>query len=667
LSNRTEIDPWSITLTASDLYVIPQFAAFLGADGVLRIPAGHQGHVLYGPYLNLAAGHYLLTLDVDGEADGLIDVYAGGRVFVERPLTSPAPIWLDARDATEGLEFRLSVSGGALVFRSLTLSTTDLSDAQLGQATSVTPVPPSAAANSKLLDDLWSAAHGRAREAVTQLADAARTVDPTVWFEALPRPTVIDVSCEAALQNSFRALRELGFDIAAVRSAAADTFSTEAAFADRVGLTGLADDLRRNLDFPESDLEHHLARLGHIHGAAQFTGLAEGVALCACPFTGAILTSRHAVPVASEDTKQCHIFHYFDGGTPFYLAVAGFAGRKTFLYVPSLTLILQLGPPQFDWGDHKFPVDLLHRMVVDNATAYFDYLAGPTEPALLSGTLNNLGHYFWNDLSGLVRYAPTGLLRNVKKVVGYKYGFLDPECCLDDGVEREFFRLTDKHELFRTFLTHRLYCVRPTALRMPADTASKIRLFAETKLNDAHRARVAQARTADLVIWFNLRAHNKVWREQVDAAVLLAERATREGRSLALVLDGMADCEPLAAEIGRRAPAAVKVFNAFDLPFPESISWAFASDAYIATIGSGLTLVTWVAGRPGVAHSETAHLSQMEFWGDVRGDVPAPVAPPIDAIHDHGHGTYCDYSIDPGLIVDLLWPQLVGLHETRIP
>ena len=296
-----EIYPWSITLTASDLHVIPQFATFLGSDGALCIPAGHQGHVLSGPYLNLAAGRYRVTLDVEAEADGLIDVYAGCKVFAERSMTSPA---------------------------------------------------------------------------------------------------------------------------------------------------------------------------------------------------------------------------------------------------------------------------------------------------LLADTRDNFGHYFWNDLSGLDRYAPTGLLRSARKVVGYRYGFLDPECCLDDGVEREVFRLTEKHKLFRTFLTQKLYCVRPTALRMPAETA---------------------------------------------------------------------------AERGQRVPAGVKVFNAFDLPFPESISWAFASDAYIATIVSGLTLVTWAAGRPGVAHLETAHLSQMEFWGDVRSVVPAPVAPPVDAIQDHGHGAYCDYSIDPGLIVDPLWPQLVGLQETRIP
>lgn len=181
------------------------------------------------------------------------------------------------------------------------------------------------------------------------------------------------------------------------------------------------------------------------------------------------------------------------------------------------------------------------------------------------------------------------------------------------------------------------------------------------------RAQLTKARTSDILIWFNLRSHNKRWLEQAVSATLIAERAVREGRRLTLYLDGMSNCRHLARDITLSLPKGVELVDGLDVSVEESIAWAFACDAYVSAIGAGLTLVTWIAGKPGVAHSERAHLRELNFWPEVRPGIPAPLAPPLEAVFDKGHGGYCDYSIEPQLISDLLFKCLPSRREEQPP
>jgi hypothetical protein len=101
-------------------------------------------------------------------------------------------------------------------------------------------------------------------------------------------------------------------------------------------------------------------------------------------------------------------------------------------------------------------------------------------------------------------------------------------------------------------------------------------------------------------------------------------------------------------------PPNVKLFPGIDVSIYDTIMWAFQIDSYIATIGSGLTIVTWIAGKPGVAHSESHHLNQIaSFWGDVRPDVPLPITPACDQVIDTGEKMYCNYEIDRSLILQM--------------
>ena len=95
------------------------------------------------------------------------------------------------------------------------------------------------------------------------------------------------------------------------------------------------------------------------------------------------------------------------------------------------------------------------------------------------------------------------------------------------------------------------------------------------------------------------------------------------------------------------------------MPLNENIHWAFAVDYYIATIGWGLTLATRLAAKRGIAHSEQGHLNQMEFWPEVRADAPAPISPNRASVEDIGQGMYCNYRIEPTVMIGL-FEKLLG-------
>jgi hypothetical protein len=190
--------------------------------------------------------------------------------------------------------------------------------------------------------------------------------------------------------------------------------------------------------------------------------------------------------------------------------------------------------------------------------------------------------------------------------------------------------------------------------------AKAVVTFCETNITELDKSEAAIACTYDRLIFFNLRTHNKSWLNQVDGIIFVANRAEQQGVTLAIYLDGMADCREAADEIVRRAPMNCLVIDGIGKSMTSTIYWASICDAYVATIGSGLTLLTWIAGKKGVAHSEHHHLSQMEFWPDIRPDVPQPVAVPANEVTEVGTGTYGNYCIRAEIVADLLWP-LLGL------
>jgi hypothetical protein len=641
----------SKTFSADELFVPPQLLGCVDAEGQLIVPNDQHSYVFYGPYLRVAEGFYKVILNITRKDDdhpiGEFEVFSANQIYFSTEVTGRGEFLIHLPMLTD-LEFRFRACGRPFIFQNIEFEKIEL--ASLDQK----PI------SAKIGDYIWQGIHtSTSVEVLGRLA--SRSIETVTCSPS--RVTAIPAWNDDKIISSSQQLSSAGFNLNAIREISTDTFHADVTLANECGHVKLADVLQ---EISVQDIkpigDAFLDGLAERSGAIQVTLASEGVALCRCPFTSIALSSSHGFVVPVDELKQSYLFYYFKSVEPFYLVVAGFGGRKTFLYFPMSDVVVQLGDPAYDWGNHGIAIDSLKRLLIRNYAEVSQYLSRKTSPCLLGGSLNNLGHSIWNDLTGLIRFEERGLLDGIRQLVSYRFAFLKPETILDNAAGIAVTNIQSPDHLFSFYLTNGLIPVRPTSMTLDASMADRIVKAAQGQLTESARDEIRQAQEWGDIIWFNLRLHNKSYIEQIPAALMIMERAQLEGRKVVLFVDGMRDCDSLVESIAEAAGSAVIVVDGTKKTMEESISWAVASKAYVATIGSGLTLVTWLAGKPGVAHSEKAHLSQLDFWPLVRSDVPVPKSPRSEDITDIGSGAYCNYSINPNLINDLLWP----LVESRV-
>ncbi len=145
-----------------------------------------------------------------------------------------------------------------------------------------------------------------------------------------------------------------------------------------------------------------------------------------------------------------------------------------------------------------------------------------------------------------------------------------------------------------------------------------------------------------------------MWINQAIGYANILNALADEYGHVSALLDGMPDCKEIAAEIRESTYPRIDLYNNFNLPLIDCINWATAVDAYVCTIGSGLVLLTWLAGKPGVAHANTGHMNQLAWWPAVRPGALAPLAPERSEIHDVTEHDYANYDLDWRILLDLL-------------
>lgn len=602
-----------------------------------------RGFAVYGPYCAFPAGEYRVTPRVrainGGIAKGTFDVFSGGEILVEGDLSGQG---LDFRaSAGRQVEFRIRLDGDGVIFDGCDVET--LLPADGGENAD------SLAAMNRAAG-IWSALHSRPIDvaAIREASAEGSTDDLAAAASALSSlnaPEVID----AWLMDDFVAsrLHEMGLSPEAVARAAADTEVVENELRADLGLAAT--------DVPPDSVDSFATRSGQpfadllVHDKSfQTTLLWHGCMLCPCPWTGATLQSRHSFAVSLPAMKQAWLFYRFEGQRPFYVQVSAWPGLRTAIFIPELNSLIRIADPIYDWGFATAAVQAFRTTMVCKAQAVVGYLAGDTAPALLSGTMNNLGHFFWNDAAGLLQAERAGKLDGVDRLVVAQYPFLDVNRMLSK--ERTVSKATDPDSLFDLVMNEKLVCVRPTAFQITEEDACRIRELAR-ELSSAHiDAEIADAKSADLLLWVNLRAHNKIWRNQPSGLAFIVASLQKHWPSIAVFLDGTPDCAEMAEAFQKALPREVKTIEGFNLSIADSICWAEAVDAYVATVGSGLTLTTWIADKPGIAHGDPGHLHQMAFWSDVRIGSRPPIAPEVDEVTTFGTAMYSDYDLPPEVL-----------------
>ncbi|WP_298327804.1 hypothetical protein [Asticcacaulis sp.] len=667
-------------IPVGDFRIPDELRGSLSDDGVLHVAEGYTDFVIYGPYWVMQEGLYVVSPQIvphrEAETYGVLELCERGAVLASADLKPGCSLSTKLPDL-EGLEIRIKSAGAAFdLLNVIMVYSPDISaakraerkalirkeiekvDAFLDRSASVSLEEAEAVFGSlgedyRRLDVVAKALHdgvdARVARALTTGLDFQSALDP--WLAAQPRVTVLDAWGEFFVPNSI-ALSDAGFDIEAVRILSTDRPALSALYAESAGFKDVALQLK-DLPHNEYDMTHGMEwfpELKKVQGGFSKLAALTGSAQTICPFTGAILTSSHCLVSPTDAVKQVLLFYRFESVETFYLIISGFSGSKNFLYYPKGNIVLRLHSHLFEWGDMQTIVDQFHRLMMPRLVKVMEYLKAPTHRAIVSGTMQNVGHFFWNEISGLHDYASKGYLDGITVGLTYNADYIDPYTILPDTLLPDRQSLKTEVDLCEAVLDQHLFCIRPIGASISDEMANEIKVLANKKASSEQKVALKQARKADYLIWAALRAHNKVWVNQIDGIVAVAEDLAKAHGRVALYLDGTPDCADAANAIKERLPASVQLFDGTKVSMYDTLMWAFEIDSYIATIGSGLVFVTWLAGKPGVAHSETHHLHQMSFWGHIRENAPKPITPEFSEIKDLGTAGYCDYEIAPEVI-----------------
>jgi hypothetical protein len=389
-----------------------------------------------------------------------------------------------------------------------------------------------------------------------------------------------------------------------------------------------------------------------------YAALEQKVVRAVCPHSGQVLDTSISFPIFI-DKKWAHIvFYKFYGQEPFYMGTGGYPGIRSFVYLPKRKLVV-VSPLFFQLGyttEHLYgAVAALYKKFIAFTEKTVKYLGNDKKSlTLLYGLQTNLGHFFTNEYTGLFRIVITGLYRRVQHILVYKNCKIKLDQLFEEfnNIPRSYCNSED--QLFEMSVSYDLFVLYPCASHISAEAAFHIQNIANRYSNSEQQQCIAQC-VADPLIFINLRKHNKAWQEQISGVVCLAEALQSHYPRLGIFLDGMADCQNDVNEITEKLANKVTAYNGANVSLMDTICWACRSDAYLCVIGSGLVLLTCIANKPGVVHSEHGHMGQVRpggYWSGLRNDIFPPVLVPpneITVIQDNENKNmpgYENYSMD---------------------
>lgn len=371
-----------------------------------------------------------------------------------------------------------------------------------------------------------------------------------------------------------------------------------------------------------------------------------------CPFTGKVIRSDRSFYIQHVPSVPILIYQ-FQSTEIFYLMVGGWGGVKIAIYFPRLELVIKLSNEWSVWLSCEKIINEFKAHAVSFWRQFKSYISNEQAKKVVAvlGNVLNLGHYFWNQISGIYYLYEKNLLHKIDNfLIGaneyFELGALFPEIPPDKIV-----RLSDNKSFFLDILENNYFAVQVTDLFIKEDLAVRIQSAAVNKCSQSFLQNVEAAKKHFPLIWINLRSHNKAWISQVEGYANIITKISDDYPGVAVVFDGFPTEKANMAQIQALISPNIKVYNALECPLHETLVWAGTVDTYIAVIGSGLTLVTWIANKPGVAHSDHGHYLQLIFWLDVRENSVDPVFVPVDYIIDitndgKGSENYdCDWKV----------------------
>ena len=373
--------------------------------------------------------------------------------------------------------------------------------------------------------------------------------------------------------------------------------------------------------------------------------------LAYCPISGSELRSEHGFAIYYNNA--IHIVYAFFGAEPFYVCTGQYINSRMFIFMPVTNILIIIEEEALSWYNYEDFVREFMSQLTFNYEDVLRYLDSKPKRACFFG-ISNIGHFFWNEMSGLHHALEQNLLKDIDEIVCAPIDFMDYKILFPELTGKKATAVSGD-DLFNFGVRNQLTPVRFSDGVITPSFLARVQRTAKAHASPAGRPPDAVPRP---LIWLNVRAHNKIWLDQAAGYANILNALREERGQAAALVQGMPDCREIFDEMRRLTHPDIPLFDGLDLNTNDKINWASQVDAYVCVAGAGLAFTTWLADVPGVAHSEHAHLDHLHWWPWVRPGSRPALAPQRSEVIEIGSGTYCNYKVEWKVLFKLLLEAL---------
>lgn len=576
------------------------------------------GFAVYGPYFSAPAGRYTVSFDIDFPIDGdarvTVDLFSGGQVLAVREIFCTGTDYQISgiADLPVSIEFRVTSEHIPFVLRRLRIENRTDQAGDEGEYAS------------------------RFRAHLDRLvANAIPGKDIKAFDDS-------DIYTSLLQSNSIRQIPHR-------------LINAERDFLARRGIdANLAETLMRSPGLTEeSDTQIFPAGFPPIDNSYQARIVRDRGFRVRSPISGEWIEASGSIPVSGRHGLIGVIYEFLDEAPILIGCGAGWAGAVSFVWFVREGIVVYNDDYWSQWTSVTHTLNRYLQICRRNPTALERYRASEKRIGIFAGFLDNLGHYFWNDVSGIDRLIRAGLQSSVDVVFQDSNSrWLKPDAVFSEEFKGKFQSLESADDMLQMVLKEQILIVRPTATSIDQVMATRVQQSALQNFEISHHERFKnyydQSRSENFILFINLRAHNKIWIEQkLGFSRIIQYFLAIWGDRLVVVFDGFSDCREEIEAIARGIPELRYWVDATSCDLSETLAWMFRADFFVATVGSALALLTWTANRPGICHGDTRHMMQKEFWDKVRTEPLKVFWVPDSAISDVSNMFYSDYHLDP--------------------
>ena len=371
-----------------------------------------------------------------------------------------------------------------------------------------------------------------------------------------------------------------------------------------------------NEDYPVAIHQNSLLTTGYIYTLS--------------PFSDSILRSNHSFLVNYWEIghHDLQAFCYrFIGENVFYLIIGGMGNEKTGLYIPELDIII-IFVAAIQTAKLDETINKLKSYMVSYCQPVKSYILNTHSKPLVNqiGLFFNIGHYVWNELSGIDIINHNDLMQKVVNIfligAGDYFGAMEifPEIIHTNNV----IQVKDAFDAFKAIVNNNYLALRIVGSYMKQELIDKIIQVSLTKCSPNFLEQVKAAKQKCFpIIGIQFRTGSRVWSSQVEGLANIINKLYEEFSNLGVVFDGWSSIpgqeysldvtsvniqrdKAVEEQIKNLIPSGIPTYSAIGATTYETVIWWHqAIDAGIEPLSGGLLFSSWIADKPGVIHSRS--------------------------------------------------------------